>query len=152
IAALESADWGLIFGSGMAAISGILLSKLRHGDRVVASDQLYGRTTQLLSHELGRFGVNVQFVDKNDLNKVEEALRSPAVLLFVETLSNPLLRVADLEKLSSLAKSHNCLLVVDNTFATPGLVRPLDLGADLVMESLTKLMGGHSDVTLGSVC
>ena len=119
---------------------------------MVASNRLYGRTTQLLQQELGRFGVVADLVDTSDLHEVEKALAKPAQLLFVETMSNPLLRIADLPQLSALARQHGCLFAVDNTFATPDLVRPLDLGADLVMESLTKMIGGHSDVTLGVVC
>lgn len=152
VAKLEGGDWAAICGSGMAAISTVLLATMQQGHRIVASNSLYGRTTQLLQQELGRFGVDAALVDTNDLAMVSKALATPTRLLFVETLSNPLLRVADVEKLAALAKAHGCLLAVDNTFATPELVRPLDLGADLVMESLTKLMGGHSDVTLGAVC
>ncbi len=152
LATAEGGAWGVICGSGMAAISAIVLATVQAGGHIVASNRLYGRTTQLFQQEFGRFGVATSFVDTSDLEQVEKALETPARLLFVETMSNPLLRVADLEKLAALAKKHGCLLAVDNTFATPELVRPLDIGADLVMESLTKLIGGHSDVTLGVVC
>jgi cystathionine beta-lyase/cystathionine gamma-synthase len=151
LTALEDAEWGLITSSGMSALSALFLATLQPGNRVVASNRLYGRTTQLLHQELARFGVQTTFVDTNDLDQVEEALRQPARLLLVETLSNPLLRVGDVPALSRLAQQHSVLLVVDNTFATPVLTRPLELGADVVMESLTKLIGGHSDVTLGFV-
>lgn len=151
LAALEGGEWAVVTGSGMAALSAILLATLGQGNRVVASNRLYGRTTQLLQQELGRFGVETAFVDVNDLTQVSAALEMPARLLLVETLSNPLLRMPDLEALVGLARERGCLLVVDNTFATPELVRPLDLGADLVMESLTKMIGGHADVTLGVV-
>ena len=151
LAELEGGAWAVVCGSGMAAVSAILLATLQQGSRVVASNRLYGRTTQLLKQELDRFGVPTTFVDANDLGEVARALEAPARVLFVETLSNPLLRVPDLERLARLAHDHNCLLVVDNTFATPVLTRPLELGADLVMESLTKMIGGHSDVTLGLV-
>jgi cystathionine beta-lyase/cystathionine gamma-synthase len=149
---LESAAWALITGSGMAALSAILLATGQQGGRVVASNRLYGRTSQLLHQEMSRFGVQTTFVDTNDLAAVEHALATPARVLLVETISNPLLRVADLPRLVELAHARNALLVVDNTFATPVLVRPLELGADLVMESLTKMIGGHADVTLGAVC
>jgi cystathionine gamma-synthase len=152
LAALEGGTWAVMCGSGMAAISAIFLATLRPGDRVVAGDRLYGRAAQLLQQGMGRFGVHSDFVDVTDLKKVEEALQAPARLLYVETISNPLLRTADLERLAALAHARNCLLVVDNTFATPVLTRPLELGADLVMESLTKMIAGHSDVTLGAVC
>src|SRR5439155_114815 len=105
-----------------------------------------------LHQEMSRFGVQTTFVDSNDLASVEHALATPARVLLVETISNPLLRVADVPRLAELAQARNTLLVVDNTFATPVLVRPLELGADLVMESLTKMIGGHADVTLGAVC
>jgi cystathionine beta-lyase/cystathionine gamma-synthase len=152
VAQLEGAAWGLVCGSGMAAISAILLSLLQHGDRIVASNRLYGRTSQLFAQEFTRFGVKTTFVDTSDLQLVAQALDQPARILFVETMSNPLLRLVDLAGLVQLAKERNSLLVVDNTFATPVLCRPLELGADLVMESLTKMIGGHSDVTLGALC
>jgi cystathionine beta-lyase/cystathionine gamma-synthase len=153
LAALEGGQWGLVCGSGMAALSAILLATLQQGGRVVASNRLYGRTTQLLQQELSRFGVQAALVDTGDLAQVQQALvQAPARVLLVETLSNPLLRVADLDALGRLAREHGCLLVVDNTFATPVLARPLERGAHLVMESLTKMIGGHSDVTLGLVC
>jgi cystathionine beta-lyase/cystathionine gamma-synthase len=152
LAELEGARWALTTSSGMAAISAIILANVEQGQRVVASNRLYGRSTQLFQQELPRLGVQTTFVDIGDLNEVKTALQTPARLLFVETISNPLLRVADLPALIQLAHEANCSLVVDNTFATPVLVRPLDLGADFVMESVTKMIGGHSDVTLGLLC
>ncbi len=153
LAELESARWGVVCGSGMAAISAILLSSVQQGQRIVASNRLYGRTVQLLDQELGRFGVNTEFVDCNDLDAVAAALdKVETRVLFVETISNPLLRVIDLPALAKLAHEHGCGFVVDNTFATPVLTRPLEMGADVVMESLTKMIAGHSDVTLGLVC
>lgn len=149
---LEGAAWSVIGGSGMATLSALALSLLAPGDRVVASNRLYGRTTQLLGQELARFGVQPVFVDTTDLDAVRDALAKPAKLLLVETISNPLLRVADLEGLAELARAAECLLAVDNTFATPVLCRPLEQGADFVVESLTKMISGHSDVTLGALC
>ncbi len=149
LAATEGATWAVVCGSGMAAITAGLLAVLQQGDRVVASNRLYGRTSQLLSQELTRFGVQARFVDASDLDQVRAALDEPAKVLFVETMSNPLLRLVDVEALARLSRERGCLLAVDNTFATPVLTRPLDLGAELVMESLTKMIGGHSDVTLG---
>jgi cystathionine beta-lyase/cystathionine gamma-synthase len=151
LAAAEGAAWAAVCGSGMAAISAILLAVLKQGDRLVASNRLYGRTTQLLDGELGRFGVKTTFVDSGDLDAVRAALAEPAKVLFVETMSNPLLRLVDVAALAELARERRCLLIVDNTFATPALTRPLDLGAEVVMESLTKMISGHSDVTLGMV-
>ena len=152
LAKAESAEWGVITGSGMAAISAIVLASVQQGQRILASNRLYGRTVHLFTQELGRFGVTTEYVDANDLNAVETALHKKPRILFVETMSNPLLRVVDLAALAELAHDHGCLLVVDNTFATPVLTKPMELGADFVMESLTKMIAGHSDVTLGLVC
>jgi cystathionine gamma-synthase len=152
LADLEAADWGVICGSGMAALSAIVLSTLQAGQRLVAGNRLYGRTSQLFHQELTRFGITVDAVDANDLGQVEAALKKGARLLVVETMSNPLLRVVDVPALIKLARKHDCLLAVDNTFATPVLLRPVELGADFAMESLTKMIAGHSDVTLGLVC
>lgn len=145
----EGADWAIVTSSGMAAISAILLATCQHGDRIVASNRLYGRTTQLLGQEAPRFGLSTVFVDPSDLPAVEAALKPGARVLFIETMSNPMLRLADIAALAALAKARGALFVVDNTFATPILTRPLELGAEVVMESLTKMIGGHSDVTLG---
>ncbi len=152
LADAESAQWGLVTSSGMAAITAIVVATMQQGQRIVASNRLYGRTVQLFAQELGRFGVICETVDANDLAQVAAALAKGARLLFVETMSNPLLRIADLPALAELAHRHDCLFVVDNTFATPVLTRPIEMGADFVMESLTKMIGGHSDVTLGLVC
>jgi cystathionine gamma-synthase len=152
LAKMEAAEWAVICGSGMAAISALLLSSVQQGERVVASNRLYGRTTQLLDQALSRFGVTTDFVDTGDLQAVGAALARGARVLFVETMSNPLLRVVNISALAELADDSDCLFVVDNTFATPVLTRPLELGADVVMESLTKMIGGHSDVTLGLLC
>ncbi|MBI2803801.1 MAG: aminotransferase class I/II-fold pyridoxal phosphate-dependent enzyme [Planctomycetes bacterium] len=149
LAEAENAEWGVITGSGMAAISAIILATLQKGQRILASNRLYGRTVQLFTQELDRFGVATEYVDCNDLAAVEATLKKSPRLLFVETMSNPLLRVVDIAALAELAHDHGALLVVDNTFATPVLTRPMDLGADFVMESLTKIIAGHSDVTLG---
>src|SRR5437868_1833597 len=152
LADLEGAQWGVICGSGMAAISAILLACVQQGQRIVASNRLYGRTVQLLDQELGRYGVQTVFVDCNDLDAVARGLETETRVLFVETMSNPLLRVVDIPALAKLCRQTGARLVVDNTFATPVLTQPLKLGADIVMESLTKMIAGHSDVTLGAVC
>lgn len=149
LAVHESARWGLIAASGMGAIVGTLLALLRQGDRVLASDQLYGRTTQFLNQELSRFGVETVWVDTSS-TAVRSAFAVKPRVMLVETISNPMLRVADIEQLADLCNRHDCALVVDNTFATPVLARPLDWGAAASVESLTKLIGGHSDVTLGA--
>jgi cystathionine beta-lyase/cystathionine gamma-synthase len=136
----------------MGAITASLLAVVQPGDRIVASNNLYGRTTQLLTKELDRYGIETTFVDARDQRQVRGALEKPARVLFVETMSNPLLAVADLQALAEIAHAHDALFMVDNTFATPVLCRPLELGADFVIESLTKMIGGHSDITLGLAC
>lgn len=151
LAKAEAAEWCVVNSSGMASISAIILATIGQGQKIVASNRLYGRTVQLFSTELKGYGVATDFVDACDLKAVKKALASGAKMLFVETVSNPLLRVVDLEALANLAHKHDALFVVDNTFATPALCRPLEYGADLVMESLTKMIAGHSDVTLGIV-
>lgn len=147
----EAATWGMVTASGMAAISAAILGFVASGDRILASDRLYGKTTRFLRDELSRFGVVTEFVDICDLHAVQRALKTPARVLFTETISNPLCRIADLPALAALAQQTGTALVVDNTFATPVLCRPLELGATIVIESLTKLIAGHSDVTLGYV-
>src|SRR5262245_18678420 len=116
LAAHERTKWGIVTGSGMAAISAILLATLQQGQRIVASNRLYGRTMQLFLQELPRFGVKSDFVDACELAQVETALAQGARLLFVETMSNPLVRLVDVAALARLAKQHGCLLIVDNTF------------------------------------
>src|SRR5262245_28201957 len=152
LAEAEGARWGVVTASGMAAITALVVANVQQGQRIVASNRLYGRTTQLFTQELVRFGVATEYIDANDLPQVEAALAKGARLLFVETMSNPMVRVVDIPNLATLAHRHNCLFIVDNTFATPALTKPLEMGADLVMESLTKMISGHSDVTLGVVC
>ncbi len=151
LAAEEGAAWGVVTSSGMAALSALMLPFLQSGDRILASNRLYGRTNQLFNLELARFGVTTQFVDCNDLEAVAVGLSHGPKILLVETISNPLLRVVDIPALAKQCRAAECLLVVDNTFASPAVCRPLELGADLVMESLTKIISGHSDVTLGLI-
>jgi cystathionine beta-lyase/cystathionine gamma-synthase len=151
IADVEGASWATVCASGMAAISATILSLVQQGDRIVASASLYGRTTILFKQEMPRFGVQTTFVDAANLDAVRDALTQPAKLVFVETMSNPLVRLVDIEALAKICWEGQCTLVVDNTFATPTLVKPLQLGATYVVESLTKMIGGHSDVTLGAV-
>lgn len=145
---LHDAAWGVVTGSGMGAISAAVLPLVGKGERIVAADNLYGRSAKLC-RELARFGVTTEFVNPGDLAAVEAALGRGAKAVLVETISNPLCRVCDLPAVAALTRKHGVKLIVDNTFASPVLCRPLELGADLVMESLTKMIGGHSDVTLG---
>ena len=149
IASLEHADVALTTSAGMAALAAAFLSLLRSGDPVVAARELYGNTTRMLD-QLGRFGVVSSLVDTNDPAATEAAL-SGARMLLVETISNPRLRVADLPALASAAHARGALLLVDNTLAGPYHCRPLEWGADLVMESATKFLAGHHDVVIGAL-
>ncbi|MGL4422083.1 MAG: trans-sulfuration enzyme family protein [Gemmataceae bacterium] len=147
---LSAAPWGFITASGMGALAAAFLATVRTGANILASDRLYGKTTRLLRSEFDRLGITTQFVDTSDLVAVETALKAtPTALVVVETISNPHCRVADIPELAHRAHAAGAKLLVDNTFASPGLCRPLELGADLVMESGTKILNGHSDVTLG---
>lgn len=152
IAALEDAEGALITSSGMSAVAAILLGLLKAGDHVVAGNALYGRTLRLVSQELPRLGFATDLVDATDAAAVERAIRPNTRMVLVEVVSNPLLRVPDVAALVSIARSRGVLLVVDNTFPTPLAFRPLPLGAHLVFHSITKMLAGHSDVTLGAVC
>jgi methionine-gamma-lyase len=150
IAELEGAQAAFSFASGMAAIHGTLVSLLRSGDRLVVTRAVYGSTRALMTTILARFGVEVVFVDPTDLDAVE-AILPGARVLYLETVSNPTIVVADLIELAERAHRQGVTVVVDNTFASPFLCRPLELGADLVIESCTKWIGGHSDVVAGAV-
>jgi len=152
IASLEGAECGLITSSGMSAVAAILLGLLKAGDHVVAGNQLYGRTLRLVTQELPRLGFATDVVDATDLAAVERAIRPETRLLLVEVVSNPLLRVPDIVELSALARSRGVLFAVDNTFPTPLAFRPLALGAAIVFHSVTKMLAGHSDLTLGAIC
>jgi len=148
---LEGAAGGIVTGSGMAAIGAVLKAVLRAGDHLVAGDQLYGRTLRLLTEELPRMGVGFSFADASDAMAFDAALRPDTRLALVEVVSNPTLRVADMPGILATCRVRGVPLAVDNTFTTPGLYRPLDKGADIVVDSVTKLLAGHSDVTLGYV-
>ena len=148
LAEVEGARFGLAFASGLAAATTVLLT-LEAGDRVVASRDLYGGAYRLFTKVFARLGVTAEFVDTTDLAALEGALERPAALAWLESPSNPLLRVTDLRAAAALAKRRGARVLVDNTFATPVLQRPLALGADLVLHSTTKYLGGHSDVLGG---
>jgi cystathionine beta-lyase/cystathionine gamma-synthase len=150
IAGLENADQGICFSSGVAAIDAIIRT-LSPGDHVIASNDLYGGTYRLFTKMFEPIGVSFSFVDMTDNSEVEEAVTDKTKLIWIETPTNPLLRVADIKTLSELGKEHGILTAVDNTFASPYLQQPLDLGADIVMHSTTKYLGGHSDTIGGAV-
>lgn len=151
-AELHHADHAAITGSGMAALALAITAHLKQGDHVVVSHQLYGRSLALFTSEIERMGIGSTQVDTNNLDAVQSAVTSATRFLITETISNPMLHVADLRALAKIAHDRNTLLLVDNTLASPVLCRPLTLGADLVVESITKIMNGHSDVILGCLC
>ena len=148
---LEATQGGFVTGSGMAAISAVLMGLLGKGDHILAGDQLYGRSLRMLQNDLPRFGVATSFADAGCLTSMRAALQPETKLILIEVVSNPTLRVADLHGLVALAQERGILLAVDNTFTTPRAVQPLLAGADIVIHSVTKLLAGHSDVTLGYV-
>ena len=149
---LHGTERAAIAASGMAALALAVLSQLEPGDHVVVSDQLYGRSSVLLSDETARYGIASTTVDAYDLDAVRAAITPQTRLVVVETISNPLLRVADLAALAELTHRAGAALLADNTLAGPAVCRPVELGADWVMESITKSMNGHSDVVLGLLC
>jgi len=149
---LEGTGATLLTASGMAAISTTLLTLLQAGDRVVAARAVYGDTRDLLNRDLPRFGITVDLVDGDDLDSWREALAAgPVALAYGETLANPTLALLDIAAVAGLAHAAGARLVVDNTFATPFAVRPAELGADVVVESATKFLSGHSDLIAGAV-
>jgi cystathionine beta-lyase/cystathionine gamma-synthase len=151
VAELEGAEAAEAFATGMGAISGVFLALCRAGDRVVAARQLYGNTHSLLEDRLPAYGITADTFDVADHLAIEEALEG-ARLLYCETIGNPLVRVADLDGLAALARAADVPLVVDNTFASPYLCRPLEHGASVVIHSATKFLGGHHDLMGGVVC
>jgi cystathionine beta-lyase/cystathionine gamma-synthase len=148
LAALENGKYATVFSSGIGATTAIL-STLRQGDVVAAGNDLYGGTFRLFNQVFRQFGVNLITVNTQDLNQVEDALKKNPSMIFLESPSNPLLRISDIVAIATMAKKHSVLTVVDNTFATPFFQNPLNLGVDLVMHSTTKYIGGHSDVVGG---
>jgi cystathionine beta-lyase/cystathionine gamma-synthase len=151
LVALEGAEAALTTASGMAAVASLLFTFLGSGDYVVASEVCYAGTVELLGEHLPRFGVEVSLVNTSDLEEVRAALRPETKLLYVETPANPILRIADIAALAELAHEAGALLAVDSTFAGPMLQRPLDLGADYVVHSLTKYLNGQGDAVGGVV-
>ncbi len=150
LASLEEAEFGLAFASGMAAITTVALL-LSPGDHVIAPDDVYGGTFRLFVRVLHRYGIETAFVDMTDVASVERAMQDRTRLVFIETPTNPYLKILDIARVSDLAHGHGAIVAVDNTFATPYGQQPLRLGADLVVHSTTKYLGGHSDVVGGAI-
>ena len=150
IADLEHGKHGLAFASGLAAINTVL-SLFKSGDKLVVSDNIYGGTFRILDNVFKNFGITYKIVNTSDLEAVENAIDDDVKAVYIETPANPLLTITDIEAVSRIAKKHNKLVIVDNTFLTPYLQRPLTLGADIVIHSGTKYLGGHSDTISGFV-
>ena len=150
IAGLEEADACAAFGSGCAAMDAVMKT-LSSGDHVIASNDLYGGSYRLFTQVFEPFGIEYSFIDMTDIALVKESIKDNTALMWIETPTNPLLRVVDIEALTNLASEHAIFTVVDNTFASPYLQKPLNLGADAVLHSTTKYLGGHSDVIGGAV-
>jgi cystathionine gamma-lyase len=150
LAALENGKHGLCFGSGLAAIATILQT-LNPGDEVISTNDLYGGTYRLFTRVFGRFGIKTHFIGMGQPSEIEQYINKNTKLIWIETPTNPMLNIIDIEAVCDIAKKHSITSCVDNTFATPYLQTPLDLGADMVMHSATKYIGGHSDVVHGAL-
>ncbi|MFK8162537.1 MAG: cystathionine gamma-synthase [Lewinella sp.] len=150
LAAIEQGDFGICFSSGLAAMDNVL-KLLQPGDEVLASDDLYGGSYRLLTAVFGPFGIKSRFIDMRDPANVEKEISADTKMLWIETPTNPMLNIVDIAALTAIAVSKGIMSVVDNTFASPYLQQPLTLGADLVLHSATKYLGGHSDVVMGAV-
>lgn len=151
VAILEGGAYALGCASGMAAVHTIFTAMLAAGDHVICSESVYGPTSTLLTSIFSKFGVETDFVDASDLSKVEQALKPNTKVIFIETPGNPTLVMADIKAVAAIAHQHGAALVVDNTFMSPLLQRPFELGADLVMHSMTKFLNGHADVVAGII-
>jgi cystathionine beta-lyase len=148
IAAIENGKFGAAFGSGLAAID-CVIKMLQPGDEVISTNDLYGGTYRLFTTIFAKYGIMFHFVDMSNPTTIEQFITENTKLIWVETPTNPMMNIIDIEEVSKIAKKAGALLAVDNTFATPYLQTPLDLGADIVMHSATKYLGGHSDVVMG---
>ena len=151
IARLEHTESALIFGSGMAAISTALLAFLKAGDHIVLQDALYGGTFNLIQEEFEKFGIEYSFTKGLSRTDFEAEIKSNTKLIYIETPSNPLLKITDLNMVAEIAKKHNLVSMIDNTFASPINQNPADYGIDVIVHSATKYMGGHSDICAGAV-
>ena len=151
IAALEHAEAAMIFGSGMAAISSTMLTFLKSGDHAVIQNDIYGGTRSFIESHFKNYGIDYSFTKDLSSEAFEDCIQENTKLIYIETPSNPLLKLVDLFAIAKLAKSHSIVTAADNTFASPIVQNPLDLGVDIVMHSATKYFGGHSDISAGAV-
>lgn len=149
-ASIENGNYGLAFGSGLAAIDAVI-KLLKPGDEVVSTNDLYGGSFRLFTKIFQDFGIKFHFIGMENASNIESYINANTKLIWVETPTNPMMTIIDIKAVSAIAKKHDVLLAVDNTFATPYLQQPLDLGADIVMHSATKYLGGHSDVVMGAL-
>lgn len=149
-ASIENGNYGLAFGSGLAAIDAVI-KLLEPGDEVISTNDLYGGSYRLFTSIFKKFGIKFHFIGMENASNIESYVNENTKLIWVETPTNPMMNIIDIKKCSEIAKKHHLLLAVDNTFATPYLQQPLDLGADIVMHSATKYLGGHSDVVMGAL-
>lgn len=150
IAQLENGSNGYAFASGLAAIDAVV-KLLETGDEIVAVDDIYGGAFRLFTHIYQKFGIDIKYVDTTNAENVANAITSKTKLIWIESPTNPTLKISDIETIAKIAKANNCLLCVDNTFASPASQKPIDLGADIVVHSGTKYLGGHSDLISGLV-
>jgi cystathionine beta-lyase len=150
VAALENGKYGACFGSGIAAIDAVI-KMLNPGDEVISTNDLYGGSYRLFTTIFEKYGIKFHFIDMRDSALVREVVNEKTKLIWAETPTNPMINIIDIKEMSTIAKNAKALLCVDNTFATPYLQNPLDLGADIVMHSVTKYLGGHSDVVMGAL-
>ncbi len=151
IASLEGAKYGLCFSSGMGAVDAII-KLLKPGEEVITGDDLYGGTYRMFTKVFANFGIKFHFIDLKDANNIKKYLNSNTKLIWIETPTNPTMQIVDMEACSKIAKENKLIFAVDNTFASPYLQNPMDWGADIVMHSATKYLGGHSDVVMGALC
>lgn len=151
LAGLENGAHGYAFASGLGAMTTLIMALLKSGDHVIVGDDVYGGTFRLLDKVMKKFGVEASYVDMTDVKNIERAVTPATKMLFLETPTNPLLKLTDLKAAAAVAKKHKIITVVDNTFASPYLQQPLELGADIVLHSTTKYIGGHSDVVGGAI-
>ena len=150
LASIENGKHGLAFGSGLAAIDAVL-KLLKPGDEVISTNDLYGGSYRLFTNIFEGFGIKFHFVGMDNVQRVENSINTNTRLVWVETPTNPMMNVIDIKAVAQITQKHNLILAVDNTFASPYLQQPLDFGADIVMHSATKYIGGHSDVVLGAL-
>ncbi|MBS3993077.1 MAG: aminotransferase class I/II-fold pyridoxal phosphate-dependent enzyme, partial [Bacteroidetes bacterium] len=150
LASIENGNYGLAFGSGLAAIDAVI-KLLNPGDEVISTNDLYGGTYRIFTKIFEKYGIKFHFIGMGNVTDIEKYINKSTKLIWVETPTNPMMNIIDIEAISGIAKKHQLLLAVDNTFATPYLQQPINLGADIVMHSATKYLGGHSDVVMGAL-